>query len=1176
MTIRERVSPHVSLFRALSILGSAGALFMATLAVAQEAPPVGMRPVDVRRDAIVNVTLVPTPGERLADAVVVMKDGWIERVGARGSFEIPAGTRVHDGAGATVYAGFIDACVRLDSAAAARAAGAEAGSHWNLKVTPQVRAADLAPIATDARKSLRSQGFAMAALHPDSGIFRGSSQVVLLGDDPRAARTVRADAGTSIAFETTAGRGGDDDPEAWNRATYPGALIGSIALVRQTLADANWHAACAEAWSRNPSGNEPPQLANALDALVPAVKGTRRAWFDASDDRNLMRADSIAREFSLDAGFIGSGREYRALAQVKATGRPVVVPFDFPRAPDATTPRAIEAVPLRELAHWALAPTNLAELLRAGVPAAASTVRLKDAGSFAKAARRAMDAGTTEDEMLAALTVHPARMLGVQEIAGEVKAGRMANLVVCDGPLFGEESKVRETWIAGLRHEVEPRSRFPMKGTYALRLLEGSTTEPGKVATSVVIDADERTIAFLMAPPRKPEEAPDPNFKPEPVPPAAADAAKSPKAKPEELRAEGVNFEDSRAGFTVSGSVAGVEAPLRGMVVATKDGAEVTVTKPDGGRQVWAITPADRTGDAPRADRRQARAEEGGPEAGAKEGDAAKSGDAKNGDQKKAPRKVDVPAVLASIPRTFPLADYGIEKPFAPGLVLVEHATVWTAAKDGILEDADVLVRDGKVAAVGRGLRAGIAGADLGRLHVIDGRGKHVTPGLIDCHSHTGIDGGVNEWTQNVTAEVRIADAVNAEDVDWYRQLAGGLVAANQLHGSANPIGGQNSVVKIRWGEPAAAFPVKGAIPGIKFALGENVTRSKKRYPSSRLGVETLIRDRFQSAREWREANERWAALPEAERARTMRPRPDLELEALAEILEGKRLVHCHSYRQDEIAMLLRIADDFGFKVGTLQHVLEGYKVADDIARHGAGASSFSDWWAYKVEVMDAIPWNGQMLWRAGVLTSFNSDSDELARRMNTEAAKAVKYGAMPREEAIKFVTINPARQLRIDSMTGSLEPGKDADFVVWSGDPLSVYSRCLQTWVDGVRRFDADEDRAMRARDAATRAKLVELAMGDWGKDRGGESAGGARGRRGRGADPGSPPGGAPPTDSLRAGARGSLLVRMLGTRDDYLLEQVRSGIDPESVRPGECGCDRMDSWSAIFETTGGEGGAR
>ena len=1107
---------------------------------AQEPPAAAMRPVDVRRDALVNVSVVVTPGERLADGVVVMKDGWIERVGARGAVEIPAGTTVHDGAGATVYAGFIDACVRVDSAAAARGAAAEAGAHWNTRVTPQVRAADLPALTTDQRKALRDLGFTAAAVRPDAGIFRGSSQVVLLGEDPRAARCVQPDAGTDVAFETSGGRpGAEDDPEAWNRATYPGALIGAVALVRQTFADAAWYATATETWRAHPAGNTPPVQSNALAALAPPVRGAQRTWFDATDERMFLRADAVAREHGLDAAMVGSGREYRLLEAVKATGRPVVVPMDFPRTPDVSTPRAIDAVPLRDLAHWALAPTNLATLLRAGVPAAASTVRLKDAGAFAKAARRALDAGTTPDELLAALTVHPARMLGMEAIAGEVRAGRLANLVVVDGSLFGEDAKVRETWIAGLRHEVEPRSKFPMKGTYALRAASGAwavTAGP----TSVVVDPDARSISFKGP---KREEAAD----------AKAGGDAKPGGEPT-TRADGANFDEARAGFTVEGRPFGADVPLRGTLVATRNGAELVLARPDGASIRWSIVSTDRTGDVPDPRKeRERRIAEGG---GTPPADPAAA-------------REKAAAVIAAIPRTVPLADFGVATPFAPACVLVEGATVWTAADAEIVPDCDLLVRGGKIAAVGTGLRAKLTPDELKDAHVIDGRGLHVTPGLVDCHSHTGIDGGVNEWTQNVTAEVRIQDAVNGEDVDWYRQLAGGLTAANQLHGSANPIGGQNSVVKLRWGEPSTAFPVQGAIPGIKFALGENVVRSKRRYPSSRLGVETLIRDRFQAAREWRAAHARWAALPEAERARTMPPAPDLELEALAEILERKRLVHCHSYRQDEISMLLRIADDFGFTVGTLQHVLEGYKVADDIARHGAGASSFSDWWAYKVEVMDAIPWNGQMLWRAGVVTSFNSDSDELARRMNTEAAKGVRYGGMPREEAIKLVTINPAKQLRIDGMTGSLEPGKDADFAVWSADPLSVYARCLQTWVDGVRRFDVAEDAAMRARDAATRARLVELAMGEWGKDgAGSDGGGGTRGRRGS-----APGGGPPPVDGMRSG---SLLVRMLGTRADFLMDQVRSGIDPSAIRPGECGCDRMDSWNAIFEETLGEGGAR
>jgi N-acetylglucosamine-6-phosphate deacetylase len=506
--------------------------------------------------------------------------------------------------------------------------------------------------------------------------------------------------------------------------------------------------------------------------------------------------------------------------------------------------------------------------------------------------------------------------------------------------------------------------------------------------------------------------------------------------------------------------------------------------------------------------------------------------------------------------------------------------TVWTGARlltmtggdVGLVEDGIVAATDGRITHVGP--RAEAPAIHARETIACDGR--WITPGLIDCHSHTGLDGGVNEWTQNVTAEVRMGDVINPDDIDWYRQLAGGLTAANQLHGSANPIGGQNSVVKLRWGEPASAFPIQGAIPGIKFALGENVVRSKSRYPSSRLGVETLLRDRFQSAKEYEAAHARYEALSADERARTMPPQPDLELQALAEIVDGKRIVHCHSYRQDEIAMLLRVADDFGFKVGTLQHVLEGYKIAEEIARHGAGASTFSDWWAYKMEVMDAIPWNGTMMTKAGVVTSFNSDSDELARRMNAEAAKAMRYGGMPREEAIKFVTLSPAKQLRIDDRCGSLEPGKDADFVIWSADPLSIYARCLQTWVDGVRRFDVESDRAMRERDAKTRTALVALAAASQGEGGGegggGPGRGGRRGKRGAAGATQDPP--APVEEDARAGM--PLLARMRTGRERTMLEMVRQGIDPAAIRAGECGCGEADVWNAIFEVTGGEGGKR
>ena len=420
-------------------------------------------------------------------------------------------------------------------------------------------------------------------------------------------------------------------------------------------------------------------------------------------------------------------------------------------------------------------------------------------------------------------------------------------------------------------------------------------------------------------------------------------------------------------------------------------------------------------------------------------------------------------------------------EPGAPAVVLVKNATVWTSAARGTLEHADLLVRGGKIAAVGAGLAAP-AGAI-----VIDGTGKHVAPGIIDAHSHSAILGNVNECTHNVTAEVRIQDVINSESIQIYRQLAGGGTMMHLLHGSCNAIGGQCAVIKNKWGLPPDRLLFAPAPPTIKFALGENPKQSNweprpatPRYPQSRGGVEQTIRDAFTAARDYGAAFAEWKAGKRPE------PRRDLQKEAVLEILQGKRLIHSHSYRQDEILMLMRVAEDFGIRVQTFQHVLEGYKVADEMAAHGASGSTFSDWWGYKFEVIDAIPYNGYLMWDRGVTVSYNSDSDELARRLNTEAAKAVKYGGVPRDQALRFVTLNPAKQLRIDDRVGSLEVGKDADFAIWSGSPLSPYSHCEQTWIEGRKYFDRAEDLAAREALARERAELIEKARGARRDDRG------------------------------------------------------------------------------------------
>jgi len=451
------------------------------------------------------------------------------------------------------------------------------------------------------------------------------------------------------------------------------------------------------------------------------------------------------------------------------------------------------------------------------------------------------------------------------------------------------------------------------------------------------------------------------------------------------------------------------------------------------------------------------------------------------------------PPAMASFGPVYPPEAFGRPKiPGQPAHIFIKNATVWTCGPQGTIDQGDVLIENGKISKVGQHLSAPDGAV------VIDGTGKHVTPGLIDCHSHTGIAGGVNETGKAITAEVRIGDVLDPDDIAIYRELAGGLTVANVLHGSANAIGGQNQVVKWRWGMLPEEMKFEGAMPGIKFALGENPKQSNwgdrytTRYPQTREGVEQIIRDEFHAAlnyeQTWKDYENGTIKIP---------PRRNLQNEAILEILHGKRLVHSHSYRQDEIEMLMKVSDDFGFQIGTFQHVLEGYKIADFMAKHGVGGSTFSDWWAYKFEVYDAIPYNGALMHDATVVVSYNSDSDELARRLNTEAAKAVKYGGVTQEEALKFVTLNPAKQLRIDKHVGSLEAGKDGDFVVWSGNPLSAYSICEQTWIDGRKFFDRDEDRTMSEEAAKERTILIQKALGAKKGPGGGPSSSGSMGEK-------------------------------------------------------------------------------
>lgn len=432
-----------------------------------------------------------------------------------------------------------------------------------------------------------------------------------------------------------------------------------------------------------------------------------------------------------------------------------------------------------------------------------------------------------------------------------------------------------------------------------------------------------------------------------------------------------------------------------------------------------------------------------------------------NNDRKKSSREI------LDLPVRHPGLAYGIPgKPVQPGHVVIRNATIWTQGPGGIMNNADLLVSAGKIVTVGHQLEVPRGTKE------VDAGGRHVTPGLIDPHLHTSIAGGVNEFSDAITSETRIKDVIDADNVWIYRLLAGGITSATLYHGSANPIGGQNAVVKMRWGQLPADMLIEDAAPGLKLALGENVKRLSSRYPNTRQGTEQLIRDALKAAVEYRLAWQRWE-----DNQHGLPPRRDLQLEAIAEVIEGHRKAHVHAYRQDEMLMMMRLAEEFGFTVGSFEHTLEGYKIADELKEHGAAAVVWSDWSSFKVEAYDGILYNARLLNEVGVLTALHSDNTQLSTRMNWEAAKTVMTG-VSESDAMNFITLHPAKIMGIDHRVGSLEPGKDADFVIWNGHPLSSFSIPDQTWLEGRKYFDREADKLLREEVNSERAMIINAII--------------------------------------------------------------------------------------------------
>jgi imidazolonepropionase-like amidohydrolase len=447
--------------------------------------------------------------------------------------------------------------------------------------------------------------------------------------------------------------------------------------------------------------------------------------------------------------------------------------------------------------------------------------------------------------------------------------------------------------------------------------------------------------------------------------------------------------------------------------------------------------------------------------------------------------KKKMPSKLGAV--TYPFTAFGWTEAPKQESILFKNATVWTNEAEGKLENTDVLVKDGKIAQIGKGLQDATA-------KVVDATGKHLSAGIIDEHSHIAA-ASINEGGQSVTSEVRIADNLNPDDINIYRQLSGGVTSSHILHGSANTIGGQTQLIKLRWGANDEKLKFEGSDGFIKFALGENVKRSSSpmgnnRFPDTRMGVEQVLDDAFTRAKDYEKAIAAASAQPQTaakgKKATTVAVDPyttvrrDLELEALVEIMNKKRFITCHSYVQSEINAALKVGDRHGFTFNTFTHILDGYKVADKMKAHGAAASTFSDWWNYKMEVVDAIPYNATIMSKVGLNVAINSDDAEMARRLNQEAAKSIKYGGMSEEDALKMVTLNPAKMLHVDQKVGSIKVGKDADLVLWSDNPLSIYAKAEKTMVDGIVYFDRVADTEMRKQQIAERSRLIQKMNGE------------------------------------------------------------------------------------------------
>ncbi|MHB8258635.1 MAG: amidohydrolase family protein [Bacteroidia bacterium] len=977
--------------------------------------------------AFKNCTLHVDESSTLNNAVLLIKDGLVVDAGEKVS--IPANAVVYDLKGKHIYPSFIEmysdygmpeahsTIQRTHGVAPQMESNIKGAYGWNQAIKADADGYKVFVNNNDKADELRKLGFGLVLTSPKDGVVRGSGAAVLLNTQKRENENIIKDKAAGF-YSFSKGSSTQD---------YPSSLMGSIALLRQTYYDAQWYAKSSPLSRWRGAGGEVNISLEAFNALqiLPSI-------FEVSDKLNALRADKVGDEFKVKYIIKGRGDEYQRVDDIQQTFCKYIIPLNFPDAFDVEDPYDAENVTLTELKHWEMAPANAKFLQEAGITFALTTADLKDKAKFLKNLRKAVKYGLNEKVALKSLTVIPAEMLGISAQAGALKKGMLANFFISSKNIFEEEAVIYENWVGGTPYRFSDMNMPDIRAEY--KLIYNTATYKVEIAGT---DADKPTASIVLK-----------------------DTTKT---------TLNITFKNNTLVFNFTKDTATLDR-----FDLNYNAADSSFTgKGQSSNSTWYDASLVKTGSLKPATK-----------------DTSKS---KKDKKKEEPTYGEVFYPFTSFGR--PEKHENIISKFKNRLdaILIKNATVWTNESDTVLKDYDVYIVEGKIVRIAPNIDA----SKLAFAKKIDAKGKHLTAGIIDEHSHIAISEGVNEGTQASSGEVRIGDVVNSEDINIYRQLAGGVTCAQLLHGSANPIGGQSQLIKLRWGLSPEAMKYENAPPFIKFALGENVKQSNwgdvnvVRFPQTRMGVEQVYYDYFTRAKEYktnltpnpspkgegkspspseRDGRVRW----EGNRG-VVTPRRDLELDALVEILDGKRFITCHSYVQSELLMLMQCADSMGFKINTFTHILEGYKLADKMKAHNIAASTFADWWAYKFEVMDAIPYNAAILTKMGIVTAINSDDAEMGRRLNQEAAKAIKYGGLTETQALKLATLNPAKMLHIDDKVGSIKVGKVADVVLWTDNPLSINAKVDKTIIDGIIYYDADEDLKMRQELAKERARIIQ-----------------------------------------------------------------------------------------------------